>query len=114
MSVSLSQVTTHQAVQNLTTFAVTLTSNRQDAVEQIRKLEKNPSALPNSGIGQVSGTRKAETYVIRFQAIKNGLIFLAYFVRRNVWSMRWRTRDQEVDQTGLGQRLCKKIVKHVI
>jgi len=35
--------------------------------------------------------------------------------RRNVWSMRWRAPDQEqeVDQRGLGQRLCKKIVRHI-
>jgi len=28
--------------------------------------------------------------------------------------MRWRAPDQEVDQRGLGDRLCKKIVKHVL
>jgi len=33
---------------------------------------------------------------------------------RNVWNMRWRAPDQEVDQWGCGQRLCKKIAKHVI
>ena len=27
---------------------------------------------------------------------------------RNVWNMRWRASDQEVDQRGHGQRLCKK------
>ena len=27
--------------------------------------------------------------------------------------MRWRAPDQEVDQTGHGERLCKKIAKHV-
>jgi len=31
---------------------------------------------------------------------------------RNVGNMRWRATDQEVDQTGRGER-CKKIVKHV-
>jgi len=33
---------------------------------------------------------------------------------RNVWNMRWRDPDQEVDQSGCGQRLYKKITKHVI
>ena len=33
---------------------------------------------------------------------------------RNVWNMRWRALDQEVDQRGHGKRLCKKIAKHVI
>jgi len=33
---------------------------------------------------------------------------------KNVWNMRWRAPDQEVDQRGHGQRLCKKIGKHVI
>jgi len=28
--------------------------------------------------------------------------------------MRWRASDQEVDQIGLEERLCKNIVKHVI
>jgi len=27
---------------------------------------------------------------------------------RNVWNMRWRAPDQEVDQRGQGERLCKK------
>jgi len=27
--------------------------------------------------------------------------------------MRWRAPDQEVDQRGLGERLCKKFAKHV-
>jgi len=27
--------------------------------------------------------------------------------------MRWRASDQEVDQRGLGDRLCKKFDKHV-
>ena len=31
----------------------------------------------------------------------------------NVWSMKWRVSDQEVDQGGLGDSLCKKTVKHV-
>ena len=30
------------------------------------------------------------------------------------WNMRWRAPDQEVDKRGCGERLCKKIVKHVI
>jgi len=34
--------------------------------------------------------------------------------RRNVWNMRWRAPDQEVDQRGHGERLYKKIAKHVI
>jgi len=33
---------------------------------------------------------------------------------RNVWNMRWRAPDQEVDQRGHGERLCRKIAKHVI
>ena len=33
---------------------------------------------------------------------------------RNVWNMRWRAPDQEVDQRRHGERLCKKITKHVI
>ena len=33
---------------------------------------------------------------------------------RNVWNMRWRAPDQEVDQRGHGKRLCKKIAKHII
>ena len=33
---------------------------------------------------------------------------------RDVWNMRWRTPDKEVDQRGHGERLCKKIAKHVI
>jgi len=32
--------------------------------------------------------------------------------RRNVWSMKWRVPDQETDQRGLGERMCK-IFKHV-
>jgi len=32
---------------------------------------------------------------------------------RNVSNMRWRAPGREVDQRGLGQRLCKKIAKHV-
>jgi len=32
---------------------------------------------------------------------------------KNVWSMKWRAPDQEVDQRELGERLYKKIVKHV-
>ena len=34
--------------------------------------------------------------------------------RRNVWNMRWRAPDQEVEQKGRGERLCKKIAKHSI
>jgi len=33
---------------------------------------------------------------------------------RNIWNMRWRAPDQEVDQRGYGERLCKKTAKHVI
>jgi len=33
---------------------------------------------------------------------------------KNVWNMRWRAPDQEVDQRGHGRRLCKKIAKHII
>jgi len=33
---------------------------------------------------------------------------------RNVWNMRWRAPNQEVDQRGHGERLCKTIAKHVI
>ena len=33
---------------------------------------------------------------------------------RNVWNMRWRAPDKEIDQKGHGQRLCKKIAKHAI
>jgi len=33
---------------------------------------------------------------------------------RNVWNMRWRAPDQDVDQRGHGKRLYKKIAKHVI
>jgi len=33
---------------------------------------------------------------------------------RNVWNMSWRAPDQEVDQRWHGERLCKKIAKHVI
>ena len=33
---------------------------------------------------------------------------------RNVWNMRLRAPDQEVDQKGRGERLCKKIAKHTI
>jgi len=32
---------------------------------------------------------------------------------RNVWSMKWSVPGQEVDQRKLGQRLWKKIVRHV-
>jgi len=28
--------------------------------------------------------------------------------------MRWRALDQEVDQKGHGERLCKKIAKHAV
>ena len=31
----------------------------------------------------------------------------------NVWGMRWMAPDQEVGQGGHGERLCRKIVKHV-
>jgi len=34
--------------------------------------------------------------------------------RRSVWNMRWRAPDQEVDQRGRGERLCKKTAKHTI
>jgi len=27
--------------------------------------------------------------------------------------MRWRAPDQEVEQRGLGERLCKNVVRHV-
>ena len=33
---------------------------------------------------------------------------------RNVLNMRWRAPDQEVDRRRRGERLCKKIAKHVI
>jgi len=33
--------------------------------------------------------------------------------RRNVWSVKWRVPDQEVDQRRLGQRLRKKTARHV-
>ena len=33
---------------------------------------------------------------------------------RNVWNIRLKAPDQEVDQRGHGERLCKKIGKHVI
>ena len=33
---------------------------------------------------------------------------------KNVWNMRWRAKDQEADQRGHGERLCKEIAKHVI
>jgi len=33
---------------------------------------------------------------------------------RNVWNMRWRATDQEVDQRGHGKTLCKNIAKHII
>jgi len=33
---------------------------------------------------------------------------------KNVYNMRWRAADQEVDQRGRGERLCRKIAKHVI
>ena len=33
---------------------------------------------------------------------------------RNVWNMTWRAPDQEVDQRGHGERLCRKTAKHVI
>jgi len=32
---------------------------------------------------------------------------------KKLWNMRWRAPDQEVDQRGVGERLCKKIVKYV-
>jgi len=33
---------------------------------------------------------------------------------KKVWNMRCTAPDQEVDQTGCGERLCKKIANHVI
>jgi len=33
---------------------------------------------------------------------------------RNIQNMRLSALDQEVDQRGHGERLCKKIAKHVI
>ena len=33
---------------------------------------------------------------------------------KKVWNMRWRAPDQEIDQRGRGERLCKKIARHVI
>ena len=33
---------------------------------------------------------------------------------KKLCNMRWRAPDQEVDQRGHGERLCKKIAKHVI
>jgi len=30
---------------------------------------------------------------------------------RNVWSIKWRVPDQEVDERGPGERWCKKTVK---
>jgi len=33
---------------------------------------------------------------------------------RNVFNMRWRAPDQEVNQKGRGERLCKKIAKHAV
>jgi len=32
--------------------------------------------------------------------------------RRNVWSMKWRVPDEEVDLRGLEERLSKKTVNH--
>jgi len=32
---------------------------------------------------------------------------------RIVWSMKWRAPDQDVDQKGHGEKLCKMIVKPV-
>jgi len=32
---------------------------------------------------------------------------------KNVWSMKRRIPDLVVDQRGLGERLCKKTVKHI-
>ena len=32
---------------------------------------------------------------------------------KNLWSMKWRAPDQEVDQRGLGERLCSTTVKHI-
>jgi len=32
---------------------------------------------------------------------------------RNVWIMKWRVPDPEVDQRGLEKRFCKKTVKHI-
>ena len=32
---------------------------------------------------------------------------------RNVWSMKWRVPDQEVNKRKLGERLWKKIIRHV-
>jgi len=32
---------------------------------------------------------------------------------KNVWSMKWRVPNQEVDQRRLGERLCKNTVKYV-
>jgi len=34
--------------------------------------------------------------------------------RRNVWNVRWRAPDQQVDQRGRGKMLCEKIANHVI
>jgi len=34
--------------------------------------------------------------------------------KKTEWNMRWRAPDQEVDQKGRGERLCRKIAKHTI
>jgi len=33
-------------------------------------------------------------------------------IGRNVFAMKWKVPDQEVDQRGFGERLCKKTVRH--
>ena len=35
------------------------------------------------------------------------------WVKKNVWSMKCGVRDQDVDLRGLGERLCRKTVKHI-
>jgi len=32
---------------------------------------------------------------------------------RNVWCIKWRVPDQQVDQRKLEERLCEKTVRHI-
>jgi len=64
----------------------------------------------SSGTGSPRWSRKKGRKNSRCGGLLLGISSRVLF---NIRSMRWRAPDREVDQRGLGERLCRKIVKHV-
>jgi len=56
----------------------------------------------------ITSKNRLQWYGHVLQKVDNDLMKKYY-----IWSMKWRVPDQEVDQKGLGEKLCKKTVKHI-